>query len=90
MHALAEPRPNLGLDLNRARRAGRQPGRMRSWVFRHRLRLRAVYGPLPVPAETPAMGARKSGPKARSGLRPGHCERKGRHFVLRPMTPPAA
>ena len=62
---------------------------MRSWVFRHRLRLRAVYGPLPVP-ETSASGRRVRAKPASSDLRPGEWQRKGAIVTLRPMSPPAA
>jgi hypothetical protein len=63
---------------------------MRSWVFRHRLRLRAVYGPLPVPRPSPRRSKLRKRARDVAGLRPGEWLRKGPHFVLRPMTPPAA
>jgi hypothetical protein len=59
---------------------------MRSWVFRHRLRLRAIYTapPLAVSRE-PAPARRRSGS---TGLRPGEWTRSGRHVIVRPMLPP--
>lgn len=61
---------------------------MRSWVFRHRLRLRAIYTPRPELRPEPEARARH--PKARiDGLAPGECARRGRWFVLRPNNPAA-
>lgn len=66
------------LNCGEARR--RNSGLMRSWVFRHRLRLRVVYGVGPAaapPAPPPA-------PRLRGGARPGTIERRGGVVILRP------
>jgi len=56
--------------------------RMRSWLFRNRLRLRAIYGPRPAPpplAEDAAGHGRPRAPvRARTTV-----ERHGRRIVLR-------
>lgn len=54
---------------------------MRSWVFRHRQRLRVIYGVGPA-AQANAARTSKS---RRGGLDPGEWRRTRRHFVLRPM-----
>ncbi len=69
---------------------------MRSWVFRHRARLRVIYGlpfPLPadeaVPEEVPEPAPRARPKKVRrSGLEPGMVARRGRYVVIAPMDPP--
>ncbi|MDZ4772993.1 MAG: hypothetical protein SGI72_07640 [Planctomycetota bacterium] len=67
-------------------RASPKSSRVRSWVFRHRLRLRAIYGPRP---EFPSEG-RRSKPAAKvEGLVPGQCGRRGEWFVIRPNAPAA-
>jgi hypothetical protein len=56
---------------------------MRSWIFRHRQRLRAIYGPRPQLDQK--AGARPPRPRATiDGLRPGECARRGEWFVIRP------
>ncbi len=63
---------------------------MRSWIFRHRLRLRAVYGPRP-PAPPSAGPSRPQRARAlNQGLAPGECARVGRWFWLRPNVPELA
>lgn len=62
---------------------------MRSWIFRHRYRLRAIYGPRPVPASATAVRERTP-PDRWAGLAPGECARRGDTYVLRPMRRPAA
>jgi len=58
---------------------------MRSWVFRHRLRLRAIYtAPPSAAASQPARARRASGS---GGIRPGEWRRTGRHVIVRPMPP---
>ncbi len=58
---------------------------MRSWIFRNRLRLRAMYSPRP--SLRPAAGIRPaSGPREgrREPVRvPAVLERHGRHTILR-------
>lgn len=69
---------------------------MRSWVFRHRARLRVIYGlPLPLPEDRPAPEeVRETAPRVkpkkvrRSGLEPGMVARRGRYVVIAPMDPP--
>ena len=62
--------------------------RVRSWIFRHRLRLRAIYGTRPAIRPSPAW--RERNPKQLSdGLAPGQAARRGRWYVIRPH-PPAA
>jgi len=58
---------------------------VRSWIFRHRLRLRAIYAPRP--ALKPAPPARSSG-----GTRGGYAivVRRGRHTILGPGRVPKA
>jgi len=51
---------------------------VRSWIFRHRLRLRAIYAPRP--ALLPAPIPRQDG---RSGRGPVVVERQGGHTILR-------
>ncbi|MFO1010599.1 MAG: hypothetical protein U1F29_11110 [Planctomycetota bacterium] len=67
---------------------------MRSWIFRHRLRLRAIYGPRPAPAPAPTragtMPAHREPPERLGGLRPGEGAFHGEHYVLRPMRRGAA
>jgi hypothetical protein len=49
---------------------------VRSWIFRNRLRLRAIYGPRPAP--------RESAPARKLPVRvPAVVERQGRHVILR-------
>lgn len=62
---------------------------MRSWVFRHRLRLRVVYGPRPAPV-LPLEGWDERARRKSGGLAPGEWTRRGDTVVLRPMAPPAA
>jgi hypothetical protein len=62
--------------------------RVRSWIFRNRLRLRAIYGARPAMPELPPAPERR--PRALSaGLQPGQTGRHGRWYVIRPQ-PPAA
>ena len=62
--------------------------RVRSWIFRHRLRLRAIYGTRP--AIRPESTVRERRPRESSdGLAPGQSGRRGRWYVIRPQ-PPAA
>lgn len=60
---------------------------MLSWIFRHRLRLTAIYGMVQAPAlpeaRERAQGTRAGDPKALQ--RPGHLIRRGKHVELRPM-----
>jgi hypothetical protein len=63
---------------------------MRSWIFRQRLRLRAIYGArTALPAERAPAQAR---PRRRSGLglAPGQCKRRGGSVWLRPNVPELA
>ncbi|MEY2784868.1 MAG: hypothetical protein RL277_1075 [Planctomycetota bacterium] len=63
---------------------------MRSWIFRHRLRLKAVYG---AREATPAHSGPTRAQATRrrvQGLAPGECGRRGEIFYLRPRTPGAA
>ena len=63
---------------------------MRSWIFRQRLRLRAVYGArpsLPAPQGSPEP---RRGKKPELGLAPGHCARRGNSVWLRPNVPELA
>ena len=63
---------------------------MRSWIFRQRLRLRAVYGARPsLPAPQGAPQARR-GRKSELGLAPGQCARRGSSVWLRPNVPELA
>jgi hypothetical protein len=55
---------------------------VRTWLFRHRLRLRAVYSPRP--ALPPALV------RLRSGRGPVFVERLGPHTILRVPRKPAA
>jgi hypothetical protein len=64
---------------------------MHSWVFRHRARLAAIFGPPPAPAaraDAPARHPRRlaGGRAGRKG--PGTVDRGARHVMLRPMPPP--
>jgi hypothetical protein len=61
---------------------------MRSWIFRHRLRLRVLYGARPEPVEPLAAG--RATRRVRSGLRPGEWERRKSDVWIRPRPPPAA
>jgi hypothetical protein len=62
--------------------------RVRSWIFRHRLRLRAIYGTRPAIRPLPEVHERR--PRETSdGLSPGQSGRRGRWYVIRPQ-PPAA
>jgi hypothetical protein len=56
---------------------------MRSWLFRNRLRLRAIYGPRPAPAPS-GDAAERTGDRPRVPAR-AHTtvERHGRRIVLR-------
>ena len=56
---------------------------MRSWIFRHRMRLRAIYGPRPAVQEPPADRNRRVQERV-LGLAPGECARRGRWYVIRP------
>lgn len=63
---------------------------MRSWIFRHRLRLRAVYG---ARTATPAHAGPTRAQETRrrvQGLEPGECARRGEIYYLRPQAPGAA
>jgi len=63
---------------------------MRSWIFRQRLRLRAVYGTrpsLPVPQGSPEP---RRGKRSGLGLAPGQCARRGSSVWLRPNVPELA
>jgi hypothetical protein len=64
---------------------------MRSWIFRQRLRLRAVYGTRPslVPSSASRAGP-AAGRRLEQGLAPGQCSRRGRSFWLRPNVPELA
>jgi hypothetical protein len=57
---------------------------MRSWVFRHRQRLRVIYGVAPAASAPSAAKPRATESRAR-GLDPGEWRRTSRHVVLRPM-----
>jgi len=59
---------------------------MHSWVFRHRLRLRVIYGPLPGAEEDVRTDARPpvDAQPPTKGLE-GTIERRSRYVVLRPM-----
>ncbi|MBI5365264.1 MAG: hypothetical protein HZA53_18950 [Planctomycetes bacterium] len=63
---------------------------MRSWIFRHRLRLRAIYGPRPETPTTPLRAVPMAAPERLAGLAPGECAFKGAQFVIRPMRHGAA
>jgi hypothetical protein len=53
-----------------------------AWIFRHRARLRVIYG-VAAPAEREsARGAQRAAGKARAG--DGSVRRSGRYVVLRP------
>jgi hypothetical protein len=62
--------------------------RVRSWIFRNRLRLRAIYGQRPQVTPMPGGKPREPRPLA-DGLVPGQAGRRGRWYVIRPL-PPAA
>ena len=65
-----------------------ESARVRSWIFRHRLRLRAIYGTRP--AIRPLPQAHERRPREMTdGLSPGQSGRRGRWYVIRP-NPPAA
>lgn len=62
---------------------------MLSWIFRHRLRLTAIYGMVQAPA-LPGVRKRAQEPQqgdAKALQRPGHLIRRGKHVELRPMPP---
>jgi hypothetical protein len=64
---------------------------MRSWIFRQRLRLRAVYGTRPsVPAAAQPAPQARAGKRVEQGLAPGQCRRRGGSFWLRPNVPELA
>jgi|SoiMethySBSTD1v2_1073268.scaffolds.fasta_scaffold283236_3 hypothetical protein len=64
---------------------------MRSWIFRQRLRLRAVYGARPsVSPVAPGAPAPRRGKRGEQGLAPGQCGRRGSSFWLRPNVPELA
>ncbi len=59
---------------------------MHSWVFRHRQRLRLIYGPAPLPAlPAPVEGARHKRAAAQNA---GQVLRRLRYVILIPMPPP--
>jgi hypothetical protein len=62
---------------------------MRSWIFRQRLRLRAVYGARPA-LPPPAAAAPRRGKALGLGLAPGQCRRRGGSVWLRPNVPELA
>ena len=70
-----------------ARSAATKACRVRSWIFRHRLRLRAIYGPRPEPKAAPVATVEREREPAPllHGLAPGEVGFVGTHFVLRPM-----
>ncbi|MBL8862626.1 MAG: hypothetical protein JNK02_11520 [Planctomycetes bacterium] len=55
---------------------------MRSWLFRHRLRLRAVYAARTLPDR--ALRPRRHLGPDRDGLLPGACARVRGRYVIRP------
>jgi len=57
---------------------------VRSWLFRHRLRLRAIYAQRALP-DRDLRPRRLLGPD-RDGLLPGQSARVGERFVIRPPT----
>lgn len=64
---------------------------MRSWIFRQRLRLRAVYGTRPAaPAPEPSSIEPHRGRRSEQGLAPGECARRGNSVWLRPNVPELA
>jgi hypothetical protein len=64
---------------------------MRSWIFRQRLRLRAVYGTRPcVPPPAPPPEEARPGKRSELGLAPGQCGRRGSSVWLRPNVPELA
>jgi hypothetical protein len=62
--------------------------RVRSWIFRHRLRLRAIYGTRPALRPLPTTHERRPR-ELTDGLSPGQSGHRGRWYVIRP-NPPAA
>lgn len=66
---------------------------MLSWVFRHRARLRVIYGLAPAEGLVPCLPAAKvvesepneQGEAGDKRLAPGHWARRSRYVVLRPM-----
>ena len=63
---------------------------MLSWVFRHRARLRVIYGLQPLAEPVPCLPAAQlaeseSGETGSERLAPGHWARRSRYVVLRPM-----
>jgi hypothetical protein len=67
---------------------------MLSWIFRHRRRLRVIYGVGEIPAlpgRRFAAGGPTEGDLARSGRpRPGEVRVLSRHVVVQPMPPRVA
>ena len=63
---------------------------MRSWIFRQRLRLRAVYGARPSLPEPQVRAPAARGKKHEFGLAPGHCVRRGGSVWMRPNVPELA
>lgn len=59
---------------------------MHSWVFRHRQRLRLIYGPAPPPA-LPARVERPPDERPASDDA-GQVLRRSRYVILMPMPPP--
>ena len=61
---------------------------MLSWIFRHRLRLSAIYGMVQAPALPQARKwAKELTGNDKALQRPGHLIRRGKHVELRPMPP---
>ncbi len=63
---------------------------MRSWIFRQRLRLRAVYGTRPALPVPQAPRQARRGRRGEQGLAPGECGRRGSSVWLRPNVPELA
>ena len=64
---------------------------MRSWIFRQRLRLRAVYGTRPTVAPAaPTPQVERPRTRSEQGLAPGQCGRRGSSVWLRPNVPELA
>jgi len=63
---------------------------MRSWIFRQRLRLRAVYSARPAPPPDQAPAAARGGSRNGQGLAPGQVKRSGNSVWLRPNVPELA
>ncbi|MBK7644068.1 MAG: hypothetical protein IPJ19_13625 [Planctomycetes bacterium] len=63
---------------------------MRSWIFRQRLRLRAVYGArTPAPKAEAGLAPRR-GKRFEQGLAPGQWSRRGTTVWMRPNVPELA